>query len=88
MPHEVQRLAGHSSIETTMKYYVGIRDSMIGRARQASSAALGANSIATSLQQAQNHENSSDTGVVAALQTLISEGVIKIGATGLEPATS
>ena len=88
MPHEVQRLAGHSSIETTMKYYVGIRDSMIGRARQASSAALGANSIATSLQHAQNHENSSDTGVVAALQTLISAGVIKIGATGLEPATS
>lgn len=25
MPHEVQRLAGHSSIDTTMNYYVGIR---------------------------------------------------------------
>ena len=24
MPHEVQRLAGHSSIETTMKYYVQV----------------------------------------------------------------
>ena len=88
MPHEVQRLAGHSSIETTMKYYVGIRESMIGRARDASSAALGGNSIATSLQQAQSPEKSGDTGVVAALQTLISAGVIKIGATGLEPATS
>jgi hypothetical protein len=42
MPHEVQRLAGHSSIETTMNYYVGIRESMLQRARQASRAALGA----------------------------------------------
>lgn len=41
MPHEVQRLAGHSSIETTMTYYVEIRESMIDRARQASSTALG-----------------------------------------------
>ena len=37
MPHEVQRLAGHASIETTMNYYVGIRESMINRAREASS---------------------------------------------------
>lgn len=50
MPHEVQRLAGHSSIETTMKYYVGIRDEMIDRARKASSAALGDNSVANLLQ--------------------------------------
>ena len=41
MPYEVQRLAGHSGIETTMNYYVGIRESMIDRAWQASSAALG-----------------------------------------------
>jgi integrase len=41
MPHEVQRLAGHSSIETTMNYYVGIRESMLQRAREASRAALG-----------------------------------------------
>ncbi len=88
MPHEVQRLAGHSSIETTMKYYVGIRESMIGRAKEASSAALGGNSIAISLQQAQNHKKSSGAGVVAALQTLIKEGIIKVGATGLEPVTS
>lgn len=47
MPHEIQRLAGHSSIETTMKYYVGIRETMIGRARQASSTALNGDSIAT-----------------------------------------
>ena len=38
--------------------------------------------------KAQNHEKSGGTGVVAALQTLIFAGVIKIGATGLEPATS
>ena len=41
MPHEVQKLADHASIETTMRYYVGIRESMINRAREASSAALG-----------------------------------------------
>ena len=52
MPHEVQRLAGHSSIETTMKYYVGFRETMIDRARQASSAALNGNSVANLLQHA------------------------------------
>ncbi len=41
IPHEVQRLAGHSSIDTTMNYYVGIRETMIERARVASSAVLG-----------------------------------------------
>jgi integrase len=50
MPHEIQRLAGHSSIETTMKYYVGFRETMIDRARQASSAALDGNSVANLLQ--------------------------------------
>ena len=50
MPHEVQRLAGHSSIETTMKYYVGYRESMIDRARTASSTALGEISVANLLQ--------------------------------------
>ena len=88
MPHEVQRLAGHSSIETTMKYYVGIRESMIGRAREASSAALGGDSIAISLQQPKNGQKDDKEQLVSAMQTLIKAGVIKIGATGLEPATS
>lgn len=88
MPHEIQRLAGHSSIETTMKYYVGIRESMISRARQASSAALSGDSIANSLQHGKNHQNSANDDVAFAMQTLISAGFIKIGATGLEPATS
>ncbi len=52
MPHEIQRLTGHSSIETTMKYYVGFRETMIGRARLASSAALDGESVANLLQQA------------------------------------
>jgi integrase len=47
MPHEVQKLAGHASIDTTMKYYVGIRESMIDRARGASAAALGCKSVAS-----------------------------------------
>ena len=50
MPHEIQRLAGHSSIETTMKYYVGFRETMIDRARMASSAALDGDSVANLLQ--------------------------------------
>lgn len=52
MPHEIQRLAGHSSIETTMKYYVGYRETIIYRARQASSAALNGKSAANLLQYA------------------------------------
>ena len=88
MPHEIQRLAGHSSIETTMKYYVGIRETMIDRARQASSTALSGDSIANSLQQGKNQEKRGNSDVTTALQTLIAAGVIKIGARGLEPPTS
>ncbi len=36
-PHEVQHLAGHSSIETTMKYYAMVDRAAIDRAREASS---------------------------------------------------
>ena len=35
-PHEVQQLAGHSSIETTMKYYAKVDRSAIDRARKTS----------------------------------------------------
>ncbi len=88
MPHEVQRLAGHSSIDTTMNYYVGIRESMIDRARQASSSVSDGNSVAHLLRTPQNTQNSKEKELASAMQTLISAGVIKIGATGLEPATS
>ena len=54
MPHEVQRLAGHSSIETTMRYYVGYRDTLIDRARQASTAALKSQTVAKLLEMPQN----------------------------------
>jgi hypothetical protein len=46
MPHEVQKLAGHADIKTTMNYYVGIRESLIDRARGASSVALDEDSSA------------------------------------------
>ena len=88
MPHEVQRLAGHSSIETTMNYYVGIRESMIDRARQASSAALDDKSWCRLVQEPQNTKNNKEKELASAMQTLISAGVIKIGARGLEPPTS
>jgi integrase len=32
-PQEVQRLAGHADIETTMKYYAACRDDIVYRAR-------------------------------------------------------
>ncbi len=41
MPHEAKELAGHADIKTAMNYYVGIRESLIDKARDASSAALG-----------------------------------------------
>ena len=41
LPYEVRKLAGHSDIKTTMNYYVGIRESLIDKARDASSAVLG-----------------------------------------------
>ena len=88
MPHEVQRLAGHSSIDTTMNYYVGIRESMIGRARVASSAALNDKKWCRLVQGPKNGQKSENDDVVLAMQTLVKAGVIKIGATGLEPATS
>ncbi len=83
MPHEIQRIAGHSSIETTMKYYVGIRETMIDRARQASSAALGTD-FGTHLARApQNARNVEEEGIALAMQTLINAGVINIGVTVL-----
>jgi integrase len=88
MPHEVQRLAGHSSIDTTMNYYVGIRESMIDRAREASSVKSDGNFVARLLRAPQNTQKVEGKELVAAMQTLIEAGVIKIGATGLEPATS
>ena len=57
MPHEVKELAGHADIKTTMNYYVGIRESLIDKARDASSAALGKNFSALFVCAAQNGEN-------------------------------
>ena len=54
MPHEVKELAGHADINTTMNYYVGIRESLIARARGASSAALGEDFSALSVRATQN----------------------------------
>ena len=88
MPHEVQRLAGHLSIDTTMNYYVGIRESMIDRAREASSSVSDENSVAHLLRTPQMAQKAKEKELASAMQTLIAAGVIKLGATGLEPATS
>jgi hypothetical protein len=42
LPHEARALARHADIKTTMNYFVGLRESLIDRARTASEAVLGA----------------------------------------------
>ena len=88
MPHEIQKLAGHSSINTSMKYYVGIRESMIDRARLASSAALTGNSVANLLQTGKYVAFSKNKAIPNDSQHLGTAALTKLGATGLEPATS
>ena len=84
MDHKTENVGGNRQNQSSRI----TNRSKASRSSEASSAALGGNSITISLQHAQNHEKSGGTGVIAALQNLISAGVIKIGATGLEPATS
>jgi len=50
-PHEVQKLAGHSDINTTMDYYVEVRESLIDRARKASEKSLKGNFRAKSVRE-------------------------------------
>lgn len=71
-----------------MKYYVGIRETIIDRARQASSAALNPDFVTKLLQHPKNASKGSGNDLKKAMQTLIRAGLIQIGATGLEPATS
>ena len=83
MPHEVQRLAGHASINTTMKYYVGIRESMLDRAREASVAALGQDSVANLLQVPKNGRNGKKGAAPTTAQALELHRLTQIQATGL-----
>jgi len=39
-PHEAMRLAGHADVDTTMRYYVTVRRSLLDKARKASSQGL------------------------------------------------
>jgi integrase len=45
--YEVMRLAGHSSFETTRKFYLAVREDLLDRARTASAQALAGISIAS-----------------------------------------
>jgi len=83
MPHEVQRLAGHASINTTMKYYVGIRESMIDRARKASVAALGQDSVANLLQVPKNGRNGKKGTAPTTAQVIDSTRITQTPAKGL-----
>ena len=82
MPHEIQRLSGHASIDTTMKYYAGIREFMIDRARKASVAALGENSVADLLQTAQNGSIGKKRAASRTSQLPHTAGATKLGVGG------
>ncbi len=82
MPHEVQRLAGHASVNTTMKYYAGIRESMIDRARKASVAALSQDSVANLLQVPKRGRNGKKRAVPITSQALELNGLTQTQTTG------
>ncbi len=71
MPHEVRELAGHADINTTMNYYVGIRESLIDKARDASSAALGEDFSAHFERATQNGKNGEKQNSIKASQALV-----------------
>jgi len=70
MPHEVKELAGHADINTTMNYYVGIRESLIDRARGASSAVLGEDSGAHFVRAPENSKSGEEQGASVTSQPL------------------
>ena len=70
-------MAGHTDINTTMNYYVGIRESLIDRARDASSAALGEDYSALSVRATQNDENGERQAASKQPQTLNLIGVTR-----------
>ncbi len=88
LPHEVQKLAGHASIDTTMRYYVAVKDTIVDRARVASSQSLPSISVANLLQYPKKPRMSTKKAVPTDLQVVDTAHVTTIGARGLEPPTS
>jgi len=81
--HVVKYLAGHAEVKTTLKYYAKVRQDDIEKIVKGSHW----DGIVTN--KVTNKADFEGQGDVAeAMQTLIKAGLIKIGATGLEPATS
>ena len=71
-----------------MKYYVGYRETIIDRARVASQAALSPDSVARWLRAPKNASSDIKKALEQVMQLVDNADLIKIGATGLEPATS
>ena len=71
MPHEIKELAGHTDINTTMNYYVGISESLVNRARDASSTALEEDFSALSVCAVQNSENGNKEAVSKSSQPFV-----------------
>ena len=91
-PHEVKQLAGHVDIDTTMRYYVTTRESLLDRARLASASVFDtgcAHMDVTCAQKGSNHTHQQMTELINRLSQLVTaEEVSLIGARGLEPPTS
>ena len=75
MPHEARELTGHADINTTMNYYVGIRESLIDKARGASTAALSEDFSALSVRATQKGTNGKKQTTSITSQTLDLSGV-------------
>jgi hypothetical protein len=71
-----------------MKYYVGYRDTIIDRAREVSQAVLNPDLVARQLRAPKNTPSDIKKALEQAMQLVDNTGFIKIGATGLETATS
>jgi len=55
--YEVMKLAGHSSFETTHRFYLAVSDQLLQRARTATAKAMAGNSVAKLLQVPSDGQN-------------------------------
>jgi len=73
-PHEVRQLAGHVDIDTTMRYYVTTRESLLDRAREASTGVFDtgcAHMDVTCAQNRPNHTHQQMTELINRLSQLV-----------------
>jgi len=81
---DVMTMAGHSSFETTRRFYLAICNDLIDKARQASNRSLSDMSVANVLQMPLRRKGSTTPANASACQ----ERTYKLAGAGFEPATS